>query len=342
MTAPLRAVEWTGSALRLLDQTVLPGRVEHLDVDDVDTLVDAVRRLVVRGAPALGAVGAYGVLVAVRQAAREGWDAATLAAAVDRVRDARPTAVNLARAVEEVRPLATRGEAALLAAAHQVAATDARANRAMGRLGAQWLLDRVPRRPLRLLTHCNTGMLATTEWGTALGVVRELHGRGAVELVYADETRPLLQGSRLTAWELAADGVPHCVQPDGAAAGTVLGGLVDAALVGADRVAANGDVANKVGTLGVALACREAGIPFVVVAPESTVDLATPSGDRIEIEQRDGEEVLSFAGTRVAPPGTRGHNPAFDVTPARFVTALVTEGRVLEVSAGARPDGGRP
>lgn len=338
-SAPLRAVGWTGTALRLLDQSGLPHRIEHLDVVDVDVLVDAIRRLVVRGAPALGTAGAYGVLVAVRQAAREGWDDAALAAALDRLRDARPTAVNLAVAVEEVRAAVPAGEAAVRAAADRVADADARANRAIGRLGADWLLARVGRRPLRVLTHCNAGMLATTAWGTALGVVRDLHARGALEVVYADETRPLLQGSRLTAWELAQEGIAHFVQVDGAAAGTVLGGRVDVAVVGADRVAANGDTANKVGTLGVALACREAGIPFVVAAPESTVDLTTPDGAAIRIEQRDEAEVLEAAGVRVAPAASRGWNPAFDVTPARFVTALVTERRVLEVAAGQRPDG---
>ncbi len=337
---PLHAVAWTGEAIRLLDQTRLPGVVAHVDVRDVDTLVDAVRRLVVRGAPALGAVGALGVVVALRQSAREGWDAARLAAEVDRVRTARPTAVNLARAVDEVWPNATAGADAVLAAAVRLVDADATANRAMGRLGADWVLARVARRPVRVLTHCNTGMLATTEWGTALGVVRELHARGTLGLVYADETRPLLQGARLTAWELAADGIQHVVQVDAAAASTVLGGLVDVAVVGADRVAANGDTANKIGTLGVALACHEARVPFVVAAPESTVDLGTATGADIEIELRDGDEVLELAGVRTAPAGTAGFNPAFDVTPARFVTALVTERRVLEVSAGRTPGTG--
>lgn len=337
---PGRPVGWTGEALRLLDQTLLPGRVVHVDVTDVDTLVDAVRRLVVRGAPALGAVGAFGVLVAMRQGRREGWDAARLAAEVHRVRTARPTAVNLAWAVDLVEPLVAQGEDAVLVAAQRLVAEDGAANHAIGRLGADWLLAHVARRPLRVLTHCNAGFLATTQWGTALGVVRELHRRGVLEQVYVDETRPLLQGARLTAWELAQDGIAHVVQADSAAAGTILGGLVDVAVVGADRVAANGDVANKVGTLGVALACREAGIPFVVAAPESTLDLATADGDAIEIELRDGDEVLVHAGVRTAPVGTRGHNPAFDVTPARFVTALVTQTRVLEVSAGRRPGDG--
>jgi methylthioribose-1-phosphate isomerase len=338
--APGRALGWTGGALRLLDQTVLPGRVEHVDVTDVDVLVDAVRRLVVRGAPALGAVGAYGVVVALRQAAREGRDGAWIEAAVRRLRDARPTAVNLAWAVDRVTPLVRAGEAAVLAEAERIDAEDGAANHAIGRLGADWLLDRVGRRPLRVLTHCNTGFLATTRWGTALGVVRELHARGVLGLVHADETRPLLQGARLTAWELAQEGIPHVVQADAAAAGAILGGLVDCAVVGADRVAANGDTANKVGTLGVALACHAAGVPFVVAAPESTLDRATATGEQIPVELRDGAEVVTLAGTRTAPPGSAGHNPAFDVTPARFVTALVTQARVYAVADGDVPGAG--
>jgi methylthioribose-1-phosphate isomerase len=337
VTSGLRAIEWTGGRLRLLDQTLLPGRAVHLDVDDVDTLVDAIRRLAVRGAPALGAAGALGVVVALRQAAREGWDGARLATEVDRLRRARPTAVNLARGVDEAAARLPEGADAVLAAALRLVADDEAANREIGRRGADWLAERLGDRPVRVLTHCNAGALATSAWGTALGVVRELHARGRLDLVYADETRPLLQGSRLTAWELAEDGIPHVVQADAAAAGTILGGLVDVAIIGADRIAANGDTANKVGSLGVALACQAAGIPFLVAAPESTVDAATPNGDAIPIELRDEAEVLEFGGVRVAPPGARGHNPAFDVTPARLVSALVTETRVLAVGAGEVP-----
>lgn len=338
MSQQLRAVEWTGDGLSLIDQTQLPHRLERLRVTDVDALVDAVRRLVVRGAPAIGVAGAYGVAIALRQARRAGWDTAALLAAVSRIREARPTAVNLAVCVDRVLPLLDRGVEAVLAEAHAIQREDERANRDMGGYGADWLLKRVATdRPLRLLTHCNTGALATAGWGTALGVIRELHARGRVELVYVDETRPLLQGSRLTAWELAHDGIPHQVQADGAAAGTILRGEVDAAIVGADRIAANGDTANKVGTVGVALACADAGVPFLVAAPTTTVDNGTATGARIPIELRDGDEVLEVAGHRVAPEDSRGHNPAFDVTPGRLVTALVTERGVLEVAAGELP-----
>ena len=333
MSEPLRPIEWTGSAIRVIDQTELPGRLVLVELERVDQLVDAIARLAVRGAPQLGAVGALGVALAMDQAAREGWSSPALERAIDRIRDARPTAVNLAWGVGRVRPLVPRGREAVLAAALEIVAEDERGNRAIGRHGADWVQARVPGR-VRVLTHCNTGALATTGWGTALGVIRELHARGALEVVYVDETRPLLQGARLTAWELAQDGIPYLVQADGAAASTILRGLVDVAIVGADRIAANGDTANKIGSVGVALACADAGIPFMVAAPESTVDVRTARGDDIEIEMRGDDEVLAWSGIRVAPDGARAHNPAFDVTPARLITALVTDDGFLEVSAG--------
>lgn len=287
MPQELRAVDWTGSSLALIDQTVLPHRTETREIRAVDDLVDAIQRLVVRGAPAIGAAGAYGVALALLQGEREGWDRAQVLAAVARIREARPTAVNLMVCVDRVLTRFDEGLEAVLAEAAAVQREDVEANRAMGAFGADWLLKRTDLgRPLRILTHCNTGALATAGWGTALGVIRELHARGLLEVVYADETRPLLQGSRLTAWELVQEGIPHYVQADGAAAGTILRGEVDAAIVGADRIAANGDTANKVGTVGVALACADAGVPFLVAAPTTTVDLSTPSGDGIHIELR--------------------------------------------------------
>ncbi|MFD6997213.1 S-methyl-5-thioribose-1-phosphate isomerase [Streptomyces mirabilis] len=338
MPQELRAVDWTGSSLALIDQTALPHRTETREIRDVDGLVDAIQRLVVRGAPAIGAAGAYGVALALLQGEREGWSAEETRAAVARVRAARPTAVNLMVCVDRVMARFDEGLDAVLAEAAAVQREDVEANRAMGAYGADWLLKKVGvDRPLRVLTHCNTGALATAGWGTALGVIRELHARGLVEVVYADETRPLLQGSRLTAWELVQEGIPHYVQADGAAAGTILRGEVDAAIVGADRIAANGDTANKVGTVGVALACADAGIPFLVAAPTTTVDLATATGADIHIELRGEDEVLEWSGIRTAPSGSRGHNPAFDVTPGRLVTGLVTERGVLEISAGELP-----
>ncbi|XRQ14051.1 S-methyl-5-thioribose-1-phosphate isomerase [Actinomadura welshii] len=337
MPSDVRTLEWTGDALRLLDQTALPARVEYVDVRDVDALVDAIRRLVVRGAPALGVAGAFGVAIALREAARERWDDNLLEAAITAVREARPTAVNLAAGVDRVLPFVAEGAAAVAAEAQAMLDEDVRGNRAIGAHGADWILERVGDRPLRVLTHCNAGALATAGWGTALGVVRELHGRGRVAMVYADETRPLLQGARLTAWELDRDGIPCLVQADAAAPSTILRGLVDVAVIGADRVAANGDTANKIGSVGVALACRAAGIPFVIAAPWSTVDLSVRDGDGIPIEERPAEEILAWDGARTAPAGAEAFNPAFDVTPAALVTALVTETGVLEVADGATP-----
>ena len=331
----IRAVQWVSatSTIDLIDQTLLPGQTALFSCADVDRLIDAIQRLVVRGAPALGAVGALGVALAMVEGEREGWTESVLQQRVDDIRDARPTAVNLAWGVDRVRPRMADGVAAVLAEAAAIIEEDEAANHALSALGADWIMNAVDRRPLRVLTHCNTGSLATTGWGTALGIVRELHARGVLELVYADETRPLLQGARLTAWELQHDGIPYVVQADGAAASTMLRGLVDVAIIGADRIARNGDTANKIGSLGVALGCQAAGIPFVVAAPSSTVDLSTASGDDIHIELRPDHEVTTFAGVLVCPPEARGFNPAFDVTPARFVSAIATEHGVVE------PDG---
>lgn len=334
----IRAVRWRPGAIVLIDQTKLPAVETTMECTTVDELVDAIVRLVVRGAPALGAVGGYGVALAMVQGERAGWDSSRLDIEIDRIRNARPTAVNLAWGVDRVRPFVTDGVDAVLAEAQRIANEDEAANRELSRKGADWILANTTRRPLRVLTHCNTGSLATTAWGTALGIVRELHERGEVEMVYADETRPLLQGSRLTSWELTQDGIPHVVQVDGAAASTLLRGLVDVAIIGADRIARNGDTANKIGSVGVALGCSAAGVPFVVAAPSSTVDLSTPSGESIEIELRDGAEVTSFHTESVAPAGAEGFNPAFDVTPARYISAIVTEQGVVEPAAGVTVD----
>jgi len=328
--AEIRAVRWDGQSIVLIDQTLLPQRETTMVCDTVEALVDAIVRLVVRGAPALGTVGGYGVALAMRQGEREGWERGDLDQAIDRIRDARPTAVNLAWGVDRVRPFVDAGIDAVLVEAERIAIEDEEANRELSRKGADWILANTAQRPLRILTHCNTGALATTAWGTALGIIRELHERDEVEVVHADETRPLLQGSRLTSWELMHDGIPHVVQADSAAASTILRGLIDVAIIGADRIARNGDTANKIGSVGVALACADAGIPFVVAAPSSTVDLSTASGEDIEIELRDGNELTTFAGERVAPEAARGYNPAFDVTPARLISAIVTEKAVVE------------
>ncbi len=310
----MRCIDWADGAVRLIDQTALPDEERWLDITDPDELVDAIRRLAVRGAPALGAAGALGVALAAHRQ-----DDVQQAAA--RLRGARPTAVNLARGVDRALARVGDGAGAVLAEARAVLDEEAAACRAVGERGADLLQQD---RPLRLLTHCNTGWLAAVEWGTALGIVTVLHERGQVERVYADETRPLLQGARLTAWELAAQGIDHRVVVDGAAPSLIARGMVDAVVVGADRIAGNGDVANKVGTYPLALAAARAGIPFVVAAPESTVDTDTPTGGGIEIEERDPGEVA-------AGPA---YNPAFDVTPADLVTAVVTERRTVRPSRG--------
>ena len=332
----IRAIAWDDDqqVLRLLDQTRLPQTTTYLDCVSVDSIVEAIASLAVRGAPALGATGALGVVSAMLQGQRDGWSAEELNTQILRIRDARPTAVNLAWGVDRVTPFVESGWQAVLAEAKVLIAEDEAANRALAAHGADWIRTRVPGdAPIRVLTHCNTGSLATTAWGTALGIVRELHARDQLGLVYADETRPLLQGARLTAWELEQDGIEYLVQADGAAASTILRGLVDVAIIGADRIARDGDTANKIGSVGVALACHAAGIPFVVAAPSSTVDLATMTGDDIHIELRDGAEVTSIAGVQIAPAGARGFNPAFDVTPHRYIDAIVTEHGVIE------PDG---
>jgi methylthioribose-1-phosphate isomerase len=297
-----------------MDQTALPAEERWLENPAPDELVDAIRRLAVRGAPALGAAGALGVALA----AQRGDDVPGAAA---RLRTARPTAVNLGRGVDRALARLADGPDAVLAEARAMLDEEAKACRAIGERGAD-LLQRD--RPLRLLTHCDTGWLAAVEWGTALGIVAVLHERDQVEIVYADETRPLLQGARLTAWELAAQRIDHRVVVDGAAPSLIARGLVDAVVVGADRIAANGDVANKIGTYPLALAAARAGIPFVAAAPESTVDAGTLTGGSIEIEERDPAEVA-------AGPA---YNPAFDVTPADLVTAVVTERRTVRPAGG--------
>ena len=317
-----RTVDWVDGRIVLVDQTALPA-VRMVAVDTVDGLIDAIRRLVVRGAPALGVTGALGVALAARS-----MSGAELRVAAARLAAARPTAVNLAVGVRRALAAADGGPDAVLAAACAVLEEDVAACHEIGDRGAALLGQLCGFGPLRLHTHCNAGALACVEWGTALGVVRSLHEAGRVALVVADETRPLLQGSRITAVELAALGVPHRVVVDGAGPSIIARGLVDAVVVGADRIAANGDVVNKIGTYPLALAAARAGIPFVVAAPESTVDMSTPDGAAIEIEERDAAEVLSIAGTRTAPAGSEAWNPAFDMTPADLVTAVVTEARV--------------
>jgi S-methyl-5-thioribose-1-phosphate isomerase len=322
-------IGWRDGHIIAIDQTALPHRLAVLDITTVDGLVDAIVRLAVRGAPLLGVAGALGVALAARQAGREGWDAARLEAEIKRIADARPTAVNLRREVRAVAAVIPAGPAAVEAAALAVRDTAVEVSVRLSERGAAFLREHCGPGPLRVHTHCNTGALACLGWGTALGVIRALRDAGALAHVIADETRPLLQGSRLTAWELGQLGIEHYLAADGAGPFLIAQGHCDAVVVGADRVAANGDVANKIGTYSLALAAHRAGIPFVVSAPESTIDEATASGAGIPLELRPDEEVTSFQGVRAAPDGTRALNYAFDVTPADLVTAIVTEERVI-------------
>ena len=321
-------IAWRAGRVRLIDQRVLPQRLTYLDCATVAALHDAITGLAIRGAPALGAAGAYGVALA---AATLPTPAAVRRAAA-RLRSARPTAVNLAHGVDlALTAYAVGGATGALAAAKAYAAADVRSNRALGELGAAL----VPRGG-RVLTHCNAGGLACVGYGTALGIIRAAHEQGRRPSVWVDETRPVLQGARLTAWELGRLGIPHTLVVDGAAGGLMARGEVDLVVVGADRVAANGDVANKVGTYPLAVLARHHGIPFVVAAPWSTVDLATPDGAAIAVEERSPTEVTDIGGVRVAPARTVAANPAFDVTPAGLVHALVTERGVVTRPSRAR------
>ena len=312
------SLRWDGSRLTIVDQTLLPHREQWLTLDGAADTADAIRRLAVRGAPLIGIAAAYGL--AMEMAAAPDPEPGMRA-----LREARPTAVNLAWAVDRVWAAAQDGGAeAARAEAELIEAEEASASAAIAAHGADLLAG-----ARRILTHCNTGSLATGGAGSALGVIRELAARGDVE-VLASETRPLLQGARLTVWELARDGIPVTLAVDGAAAGLMRRGEVDAVIVGCDRVAANGDVANKVGTYPHALGARAAGIPFVVAGPTSSVDPALPAGDAIEIEERDADEVRRPGGRLVTLPDVAVRNPAFDVTPAELITAFVCERGVAQ------------
>ncbi|MCH0567428.1 S-methyl-5-thioribose-1-phosphate isomerase [Streptomyces sp. MUM 2J] len=307
------SLNWDGEAVIAVDQRALPGQYRLLRLASVDELISAIRSLAIRGAPAIGLAGALGVALSARlhAAAEDGLTEAVTADA-DRIARARPTAVNLEWGVRRALGRLDDGPEAVLAEALSMIEEDTATNRAAARRAADLVLSLTDRRPLRLLTHCNTGQLATAAGGTALGAILELAERGCVEEVLVDETRPLLQGSRLTAWELGEAAVPHRICVDSAAAAAMAQGMVDCVLVGADRITANGDVVNKIGTYGLAVAAAHHRIPFLVVAPESTWDRSLPEGSAILIEERDPTEVTHCAGTAVAPVGAGVYNPAFD------------------------------
>jgi methylthioribose-1-phosphate isomerase len=325
-------VAWENGVVVMLDQRRLPGAQEMLRCRDHHEVAAAIRDMAIRGAPAIGVAAALGLALGAKLTRAEGpslaaeWSdmCATLA-------DTRPTAVNLFWAIERMRrrfdaSAALGGEtlrAALLQEALAIQQEDLEACKRLGDLGAELLP-----RPARLLTHCNAGALATAGYGTALGVVRSAARLGKLEAVFAGETRPWLQGARLTVWELMQDGIDATLIAEGAAGHLMAKGEINAVVVGADRIAANGDVANKIGTYGLAILAKEHGLPFYVAAPVSTLDLNTPSGEDIPIEERPAHEVTHLAGQRIAPEGTRARNPAFDVTPHRYVTAIICESGV--------------
>jgi methylthioribose-1-phosphate isomerase len=330
----IQPIEFRDNTLRLLDQRLLPASEEWLELKTPPQVIDAIRDLVVRGAPAIGVTAAYGLVLgaAALPTTRPQFDEA-FDALCTQMAEARPTAVNLVWAIRRMQAVVrSRGDApvdevcaALLDEATAMQTADVSTNRALGHHGAALLGDRAT-----VLTHCNAGALATAGYGTALGVVRAAVELGKKISVLAGETRPYLQGARLTAWELQRDDIPCTVITDNMSGHMMQTGAVDAVVVGADRIAANGDVANKIGTYMLAVLARENGIPFYVAAPTSTIDLELTSGADIPIEQRDGEEVLVIGTQRVAPAGIEAAYPAFDVTPARFVDAIITESGVAE------------
>ncbi|WP_280386071.1 S-methyl-5-thioribose-1-phosphate isomerase [Nocardia wallacei] len=320
------SIAWVDGAVVTIDQRALPHELRELRITTVDEVIEAIATLAVRGAPAIGVSGAFGVALAAR--AYPG-DPEKVELEAARIAAARPTAVNLAWGVRRALAKLRQGPQAVLDEALAMLEEDGRVNRAAATHAADLVQRLCPDRPLRILTHCNTGRLATTAFGTAIGALRVLAERDAVENVLVDETRPLLQGARLTAWELAEAGIPHRLTIDSAAAWAMATGLVDCVIVGADRITADGSVANKIGTYGLAVAARRHGIPFVVVAPESTRDLATATGADIVVEERATTEVTHVGGIATAPEGTEVFNPAFDVTPPDLVTAVVTENGVV-------------
>ncbi len=336
----VQAIKWERGVLTLLDQRILPHEVRYVSCADHRQTAQAIKDMVVRGAPAIGISGGYGLALAAKEAAGKFGSAGdtpeVLAAAERFLREAasllvsaRPTAVNLSWAVERVldktvSALKLSGVAgaaqAALEEARSIELEDVEANRKIGENGAVLIKP-----GSSIMTHCNAGALATGGWGTALGVIRQAWAENKVKMVYANETRPWLQGARLTAWELMEDGIPVTLLADSAAGYVMLLGKVDAVVVGADRIAANGDVANKIGTYTLACLCKHHSIPFYVAAPVSTFDLSLATGREIQIEERSEKEIVEFMGKPVAPQGVRAFNPSFDITPGELVSAIITE-----------------
>jgi methylthioribose-1-phosphate isomerase len=325
----IRPIIWADNHLRLLDQRQLPDRIIYLDVTTADDVAAAISSMVVRGAPAIGITAAYGVVLVARAAFRTDptqWQK-LMHAGLEKLAQSRPTAINLHWAIQRMQALASQiegePEPRLLAEAHTILAQDIAANRHMGELGATLIRD-----ARQVLTHCNTGSLATGGYGTALGVIRSAWRAGTLEMVYASETRPWLQGARLTAWELLQDNIPITLIADSTANYLLSKGEVSWVIVGADRIVANGDVANKIGTYSLAVAARYHGVRMMVVAPTITFDLEIKTGSDVPIEDRGADEIIKFAGTNIAPD-VKAWNPVFDITPASLIDVIVTEKGVI-------------
>lgn len=326
-----KAIVWSNDRLYLLDQRVLPAKEVYLELLDAGATAAAIRDMVVRGAPAIGITAAFGVVLAARDSyQRHGADwRQGIKADLEKLALSRPTAVNLFWAMERMERLIAELDGAdpeqiLLQEAHRIHQEDVAANRRMGDLGSALIESATS-----VITHCNAGALATGGYGTALGVIRSAWSAGKIEMVYADETRPWMQGSRLTAWELHKDHIPVTIITDGAASSRMHAGGIGWVIVGSDRIAANGDVANKIGTYSLVVAAKHHGVKVMVAAPTSTIDMSTPSGEAIPIEIRDSGEVLDYAGRRIAATGVDAWNPVFDITPATLVDAIVTEKGVV-------------
>lgn len=327
----LRAVYWELDQLHLLDQRLLPNKHHTLILKTATEVAQAIKDMVVRGAPAIGITAAYGVVLAAKAAYKNdpnNWQT-IIQTDIETLAKARPTAVNLVWALQRMQTKITNNSVAiLLEEAQAIQQEDIDANHRMGELGAALLPENC-----RVLTHCNAGALATGGYGTALGVIRSAYAAGKISEVYADETRPWLQGTRLTAWELLQDNIPVTLLADSAAANLMKQQRIDWIIVGADRITANGDVANKIGTYSLAVLARQHNIKFMVVAPTSTIDMNLSSGDQITIEQRPSEELLTINNLAIAPKGAKAWNPSFDVTPAALVDVIVTEQAVIEPNA---------
>ncbi len=325
-----RSIEWVDGVVRMLDQRQLPHKTVYVDYTDYHSVATAIREMVIRGAPAIGAAAAYGLAVtaAHSRAGDVGALRTELETAADVLRTARPTAVNLFWAIDRVMARVADPalnsipaiQAATLGEAHAIADEDVQANKQIGLHALPLIPD-----PAKIIHHCNTGSLATVDYGTALGIIRIAHEHGKQVHAYLDETRPRLQGARLSAWELKQQGIPHTVIVDGASGHLMRTVGIDLCVVGADRVVANGDTANKIGTYNLALAAYAHEVPFYVAAPTSTIDMATSSGDEIEIEERPAREITHIGETQITPDDTPVANIAFDVTPAKYITAIITE-----------------